>query len=603
MRLDLRWKILLLTAVPLIALAGASLWLVDRGVSSRTATALRDDLRRAATVFETLLAARAEELQTASAVIVRDPRFFALLALPHERDDHAYAATMVGVAQDFHRITHPDVFEVADEHGTIVASVGSVPLQAGPRGPLLRSALAGRAARSAIAQRGTHVLLMATPVIADGHVVGALLMGTEVGGELASRLRELTSSEVTFLSDGHITRTTLEEQDDRAAASQAAMRADGAQGPTPATLGREGRWIALARPLPLAAEGSHQLYVLQRSFEAETAFLRAVRSHLFELGLLTLLVVALASTFIARHITRPIVQLVDAAEAMERGRWDAPIDRTRGDEIGYLAKRFDAMREQQRTYVENLQEVSRAKSEFISIASHELRTPIAVIRGWEGLFRSGHVAPPNDRFMQGLDAIARACGTLERIAVDATRMADFGQRGAAIESTHESVAELIEEAIREVHKLAVGRRVAIDMVVQRGAERAWIERPLLVQALHALISNGVRFTADGGHVSVEARAIGDTLVIEVEDTGVGLSADTRRRLLDPSFVAHEAKHHRTAHGLEFNVPGLGFGLALTRRVAEAHGGGLEWSGEEGHGSKFTLELPGALAAARKEEAA
>lgn len=603
LRLALRWQILLLTAVPLIALAGASLYLVDRGVSARTETQLREDLRRAATVFETLLAARAEELQTASAVIVRDPRFFALLTLPHGPRDRDYRATMAGVAQDFHRITHPDVFEVADERGAIVASVGSVPLDAKPRTPLLQAALAGRAESRAIAQHGTHLLLTATPVIADGRVVGALIMGTEIGGALAGHLRGLTTSEVTFLSGGLVTRSTLDETEDRDAAMRMAAQADHSHGAAHAALGREGRWIALARPLPLAAEGSHQTYVLQRSFEAETAFLRAVRTHLFELGLLTLLVVALASSFIARHITRPIVQLVQAAEAMERGRWDAPIDCSRTDEIGYLANRFDAMRVQQRSYVQNLQEVSRAKSEFISIASHELRTPIAVIRGWEGMFRSGHVLPPSDRLTQGLDAIERACGTLERIAVDATRMADFGRRSAAPETTHESVAEIIEEAIREVHALAPDRRVAVDLILQRGAERAWVDRPLLLQALHALISNGVRFTLDGGQVTVEARALGDMLLLEVQDNGIGLSADTRRRLLDPTFVSHEAKHHRTAHGLEYNIPGLGFGLALAGRVAEAHGGRLQWDGEEGRGSRFTLELPAALATARTEEAA
>lgn len=603
MRLDLRWKILLLTALPLVALAGASLWLVDRGVSARTETALRDDLRRAATVFETLLSAQAEELQTAGAVIVRDPRFFALLTLPHEPGDLDYQATMAGVAQDFHRITHPDAFEVVDEHGHVVASVGTVPLESGPREPLLRSALAGRTESCAIAQRGTHVLLVATPVIADGRVVGALLMGTEVGGELAMHLRTLTSSEVTFLADDRITRSTLEEPEDREAALQSAGLASHATSTPHVSLGRVGRWIALARPLPLAAESSHQAYVLQRSIEAETAFLRAVRSHLFELGILTLLVVALASTFIARHITRPIVQLVEAAEAMERGRWDAPLDRSRSDEIGYLATRFDAMREQQRTYVESLQEVSRAKSEFISIASHELRTPITVIRGWEGMFRTGRVAPPNDRFMQGLDAIARACTTLERIAIDATRMAEFGQRGATTETTLEDIAELIDEAMREVHQVGSGRRVAVDIHVDPGAERGWVDRVLMLQALHALISNGVRFTPDGGEVHVHARPVGTGMVIEVRDTGVGLSAETRRRLVDPSFVSHEAKHHRTAHGLEFNVPGLGFGLALARRVAEAHGGNLQWDGEEGHGCRFTLELPGALAPKRMEEAA
>ncbi|MEO5989301.1 MAG: HAMP domain-containing sensor histidine kinase [Candidatus Eisenbacteria bacterium] len=603
MRLALRWQILLLTALPLIALAGASLWLVDRGVSSRTEIALGDDLRRAATVFETLLAARAEELQTASAVIVRDPRFFAVLTLPHGPRDRDYRATMAGVAKDFHRITHPDVFEVADEHGMIVASVGSVPLQAEPRASLLKSALSGHPESRAIAQRGTHVLLVATPVIADRRVVGVLLMGTEVGSTLAKDLRGLTSSEVTFLLGGIVTRSTLDATGDRDAAMHMAERADRSHDSSHAALGRQGSWIALARPLPLAAVGSHQTYVLQRSFEAETAFLRAVRTHLFELGLFTLLMVALASSFIARHITRPILQLVQAAEAMESGRWDAPVDCSRTDEIGYLAARFDAMRVQQRSYVENLQQASRAKSEFISIASHELRTPIAVIRGWEGMFRTGHILPTNGRFTQGLDAIERACGTLERVAVDATRMADFGNRAASPETSHESVAEMIEEATREVQVLGAGRRVAVDLIIQAGAERAWVDRPLLLQAMHALISNGIRFTQDGGQVTVEARPQGDMLLIEVKDDGIGLSPETRRRLLDPTFVSHEAKHHRTSHGLEFNVPGLGFGLPLAGRVAEAHGGRLQWDGEEGRGSRFTLELPSALAASRMEDAA
>lgn len=603
MRLDLRWQILLLTAVPLIILAGASLFLVDRGVSVRTETALREDLGRAATVFETLLAARAEELNTAGAVIVRDPRFFAVLTLPHAPGDRDYRATMAGVAKDFHRITHTDVFEVADERGAIVASVGAVPLEAKPRAALLKAAMAGRTESRAIAQRGTHVLLMARPVIADRRVVGALLMGTEVGGALATRLRDLTSSEVTFLLDGSVTRSTLGRPEDRKAALRMAEQADRSTDSAHTAIGREGPWIALARPLPLAAEGSHQAYVLQRSFETETAFLRAVREHLFELGLCTLFMVVLASLFIAGHITRPIVQLVQAAEAMERGKWDAPVDCTRTDEIGYLATRFDAMRVQQRSYVQNLQEVSRAKSEFISIASHELRTPIAVIRGWEGMFRTGRVVEPSERLTQGLDAIDRACGTLERIAVDATRMADFGQRSAAPETTHESVAEIAEEAIREVQTLGAGRDVAVDLVVQRGAERAWVDRPLLFQALHALISNGVRFTPDGGQVTVEARALGDMLVLEVKDNGVGLNPETRARLLDPTFISHEAKHHRTSHGLEFNIPGLGFGLPLAGRVAEAHAGRLQWDGEEGRGSRFTLELPAALASTRMESAA
>ena len=90
-------------------------------------------------------------------------------------------------------------------------------------------------------------------------------------------------------------------------------------------------------------------------------------------------------------------QLVAAAEAMEKGRWEAPIDLGGRDELGVLASRFDQMRKRQRVYVERLEEVARAKSEFIAVASHELRTPIAIIKGWRDLLGDGRDSAPTIR--------------------------------------------------------------------------------------------------------------------------------------------------------------------------------------------------------------
>src|SRR5712692_4327366 len=174
-RIGLRWKILLLTALPLLALAGATLWLVDRGVSSRSEQALAEDLKRAAGVFENMLAETASELDVAGAVIVRDPRFFSVLALPHGHNDRQFHATVVGVAKDFQHLAQPDVFEVADSHGAMVATVGRIAVLPAAREALVHAVLAGRRERRAIDQGDTHVLLVGTPVVADGHVVGALL--------------------------------------------------------------------------------------------------------------------------------------------------------------------------------------------------------------------------------------------------------------------------------------------------------------------------------------------------------------------------------------------------------------------------------------------
>jgi len=589
LRVGLRWKILLLTALPLLALAAATLWFVDRGVSARSEENLAGDLRRAADLFENMLSASAAELSVTGAVIVRDPRFFSVLALPHGRHDREFLATVAGVARDFQQLAHPDVFEIVDSRGDVVASVGRMSMVAIGRDTLVTSALAGRAEKRALSQRGAQVLLVGTPVVADDRVVGALLLGREISGALAARLRELTSSEVTFLSDRHITRTTLTEPGDREVARRAAS---GTVLPDSRPI-HDGGWIAQVRPLPMAAEPTQQVYVLQRSLEAETAFLRSVRSHLLELGLLLLAAVTAAALFIAGHITHPIRQLVLAASAMERGEWEARIDRDREDEMGYLATSFDDMRRRQRTYVRSLQEVARAKSEFIAVASHELRTPISIIRGWEDLLRGEFVKPDTPSFVEGLDAIGRACQSLEKIAVSATRMAQSdGSEGLPSPSPC-AVEPLLADAVREASAVAPERQVSLTIEVQPEARHAILDRSQVLHALDALIRNGIRFTPDGGTVTVRALASGEDLSIEVRDTGIGLSDEAKVRLLDDAYVPHDSRHHHTATGLEFNVAGMGFGLPLVRRVVDGHGGRLIVDGHERRGSVFTMVFPGA----------
>ena len=127
------------------------------------------------------------------------------------------------------------------------------------------------------------------------------------------------------------------------------------------------------------------------------------------------------------------------------------------------------------------------------------------------------------------------------------------------------------------------------------ARHAILDRNQVLHALDALVRNGIRFTPDGGSVTVRASASGQDFSIEVRDTGIGLSDEARARLLDDTYVPHDSRHHHTATGLEFNVAGMGFGLALVRRVVEAHGGRLLVDGHEGRGSTFTMVFPGARA--------
>src|SRR5262252_2227058 len=197
-RLRLRWKLLAFTALAPVLLALGTLWTVNRNVSGHLEDNIHESLRRTARV------------------IVRDPRFFSILTLPVAFDDVQYRATVNGVARDFQAITQSDLFEVLDRRGRMLASVGPLRSTASARSALVRSALRGEVASGVLVEERAHFQATVTPVVAGRRVVGVLVLGAEIGEELAARLRGLTHSEVTFVSEGRATGSTLSDGGDRA---------------------------------------------------------------------------------------------------------------------------------------------------------------------------------------------------------------------------------------------------------------------------------------------------------------------------------------------------------------------------------------------------
>lgn len=592
MRLGLRWKILLFTVPPLLTLVLASLWRVDHDVSGQIHRQVRDDLQRAAAGFENMLRARADALAVEGGVIVRDPKFFSVVSLPVSWKDDQFRATVAGVASDFERITRADVFAVLDTRGHVLASVGRYALS--PEW-LEANATRDRADAWAMSQEGVHLQVVGTPVIADGRVVGRLVLGSAVDASLARELRDLSRSEVTFHADERATGTTLEDAADLAAALAAARAAAESDDPGAGRVHEQGTgadtWLAVARPLPDSPSGARYGYVMQRSLRAETAVLRRVHAGLLVLGLVAVALAFGAGLLIAQRITSPIDRIVRAAEAMERGDYDFPLAPRGGDEIGYLAARFADMRSQQRKVVASLQESARVKREFLAVASHELRTPITVIQGFQELFFGGALGPVSDAQRKALEAIGRSTSALSRIAEDATRMAQVGDDELVLERQYQDLQPVMRGAVEDALAVAKGRGVHVECAVSPGAVFANVDAARLRDALAHLVKNGIRFTPDGGQVLVWARTDGEQVHIEVRDTGVGIPGGRLEQLLERGTPVRDAENHHSSNTLEFNSAGLGLGLPIARGIARAHGGRLRAESRENHGSTFTIVLP------------
>ncbi len=597
MRFPLRWKIVLFTVLPLVTLTISVLWMVNRSISEQVQRSIQDDLRRSSAVFENMLASRARELAIEGQVIAQDPKFFSILTLPGGHLDPQVLATVSGVARDFNTLTASDVFEVLDAEGRLMASVSREVLADDGRRALFAAARSGRPASGVVVERDAHYQVAMTPVFAGGRVVGALLLGARIGDELAERLESFTRSEVTFLAGATPTVSTLAHAEDRAALVDAMPRIDAglATGPAAGTVlqihSGSDVYLTLARVIPQTSAGARQTYVMQRSLRTETAFLRAIQTALLELGVIALIAALLAGVLIAERIVSPMQKLVRVAEEMERGNYDYPLEVHTRDELGYLATRFRDMRQQQRTYVNSLQEIARLKSEFISVASHELRTPISIVHGYQQLMRDGLLGPVTPDQNEALQAIGRSVADLTRIAEDATRMAQIeGERLVLARAAHDP-RRLVEEAVRTAFAEAASRSLRVTTQVDAALDTIWVDGPRLTMAISNLVRNAVRFTPDGGEIDVRVRGAGDQLEIAVRDTGVGIPPEKQRLVFERSFVIRDSRNHHSSGALEFNSGGLGLGLSIAWGIVAAHGGDIRVESEVGRGSTFTIRLP------------
>lgn len=594
MRYSLRWKILFFTLIPPLTLAIATLWIVNRWVTHQAYTGVHESLGGSASAFERLLEAEAGALAATARSVGGDERLGHLVARAGK--SKAWTSAVEGSARERVADTRADVFEVYDLRGARIASAGSAASGATDRTPILMRALAGETGRAWMTGRSYQVCAVAAPIREGDRIVGALILGTELDLSRARDVGRLTDADASFVAGDKVTASTMASDADRRLMLEAVspLRSGVARSASEVELilgDGDNQKIAVVRPLPGTRFRDRQFLVLQRSADGQTAVLRRIRSGLYQLGGLTVLVAGMIGWIVSRRVTRPVQQLVRGAEEMQRGNYEFPLDVKSRDELGYLALRFSEMRERERNYVRSLKDVAKMKSEFISVASHELRTPISIIKGFHDLFALGSLGEMNDKQRKAIERIGDSLITLTRIAEDATRMAQIESDRMVLEIEELPARPLIEQGARLAMADAPDRRLDVTIEADPELPAVRVDGERLVQAIAHLVRNAIRFTADGGRIDVQAYRENGQLVIEVRDNGVGIPADRLHDLFARTASMSDSLNHHSSTRLEFNSSGLGLGLPIARGIVEAHGGLIDVESRPGKGSRFMLRIP------------
>ena len=232
------------------------------------------------------------------------------------------------------------------------------------------------------------------------------------------------------------------------------------------------------------------------------------------------------------------------------------------------------------------EEANRAKSEFLATMSHELRTPLNAISGYTELLKMGLRGPVTEEQIADLERINRSQSHLLGIINDILQFAklESGQLEMTVdEFPVETALDTAEELVRpqlEAKKISYARlRGDKSARVRADADR-------FQQIVLNLLSNALKFTPEGGRITVAWRIEQQRFLIDVADTGIGIAVDQFERIFDP-FVQVQSGTTRTSEG-------VGLGLAISRDMARQMGGDVYVTSELGNGSTFTLALPQAL---------
>lgn len=314
---------------------------------------------------------------------------------------------------------------------------------------------------------------------------------------------------------------------------------------------------------------------------ARSVAARAASTTLLALAVALAIAVVIAG-WLARSLLLPIRDLRGAMAVVAAGDFepDLRIAPQRSDEIGDLGRSFRSMTEQ-------LRELERLRAEFVSVASHELKTPLSVIKGYAALLRDGIYGEVLEEQEKVLDSIGDQSDRLGRLIQQLLDVSRFEAGGVRLHLQEVDLQAFLDELAVSFEALAVQNEIDFRLEADPELPPVHGDPDRLNEVVGNLLSNAFKFTPRGGRIRLRARAEAHDgaagTLIEVSDTGVGIPAEKLPRIFEKFYqVENEAQPLSVGSGL---------GLAISREITEAHGGMITAESQPGEGTTFRVFLP------------
>jgi signal transduction histidine kinase len=568
-RISILWKILLSTSVAITAVFAVAGWFAVDSATHATSESIEHEARASFQAYQSLWRSRTDRLASISAILSAMSDVRAAFGTGDQatiRDTAGELWSRVSDENAFFLVTNPA--------GRVIASLGKLPPAAlSGEIPVVQEARARFPAQvSGFLARGERLYqVTVTPVYVQATqgtaLINVLVAGYDVDSGVAARLKSDTGgSEYVFLSHGRVVAATLSPADAAAVAGQLGR----STGPIRA---RSAEYAPQITQLAgINGEPVGQLAIL-RSFDAASRQIAALRGNVRLLWVISM-IAGLALTYVtARRIVGPIKELDSAAAEIALQNYDCQVTVRSDNELGRLARTFNAMCASIRQGREELIRSERIATIGRLGASivHDLRNPLAAIYGGTEMLMCSQLSEAEIQRLAGnmYRASLQIQGLLQDL-LDVSR----GKAGQVKEcNLQEIVAGVADSLTATAETRSVGIVLQFPGNLVLALDQRRIERVFL-----NLMGNALDAMPSGGTLTVSAAAGPDSVLVEVRDTGQGIAPEIRGRLFQPFVTAGKAG-------------GLGLGLAMARQAVVDHGGDMWASSDPGNGACFCFRLP------------
>ncbi|MCJ7570886.1 MAG: ATP-binding protein [Candidatus Thermoplasmatota archaeon] len=331
---------------------------------------------------------------------------------------------------------------------------------------------------------------------------------------------------------------------------------------------------------------SISIYFFYTMIESSTVIVLPETVEVIKIIVLIIILIAIntviISFFISRFISKPIVKIYNATKEIEKGNYNVNLDIKTGDEIEMLSKAFNQTTLALGKMAEERKELDSAKTEFLSMTSHELRSPMTPMKVQLQMLEEGYFGKLSKKQKESINIIARNADRLDNIICDFLEISRIEAARLRFDFRETDIVQTIRETVKFMDGFAKEKNIKLEIDVG--------EIPIILadpdrisQVLRNLINNAIKFSNENSNIIISAHKKDDYILFSVHDYGCGLTPENQIRVFEPFYQVENA--NRNLHD------GTGLGLAVCRGIVKSQKGKIWVKSKINHGSKFYFTFP------------